>query len=391
MNNIALHTDMPRNLTMIPNEFLDHYMAGANGEFLKIYLYLLRWAGCAHAEITTNSMADFFNMTENDIKRALRFWEQEQLLRIGWSPDGSIHAICLCPVTAPYKDTEDRNETPAHRETVSYSLSDTVSPDFEVLSQESSEETITDTAKEISDYAVPSYSVTDLQRFMDNGEIKNLFLMFQELTGKPLNQNDMNTIVFFYDELGMSEDLIEHLFEYCISGGHRKLNYIQAVAISWTEAGIRTVADAKTYCAGFNKQNTAVMNAFGIKGRYLSDDELSYIRRWTQEYEFSQELIVEACRRTILTAHSASFQYANTILERWRNNEVHTLADVSRLDAAFETAKAARAKKTQENKSVKNTAGKKPASRFHNFNQRTYNYSDMEVEFVKKLHSGNHQ
>ena len=163
---------------------------------------------------------------------------------------------------------------------------------------------------------------------------------------------------FFYDELGMSEDPIEHLFEYCISGGHRKLNYIQAVAISWTEAGIRTVADAKTYCAGFNKQNTAVMNAFGIKGRYLSDDELSYIRRWTQEYDFSQELIVEACRRTILTAHSASFQYANTILERWRNNEVHTLADVSRLDAAFETAKAARAKKTQENKSVKNTTGK---------------------------------
>ena len=31
MNNIALHTDMPRNLTMIPNAFLDHYMAGANG------------------------------------------------------------------------------------------------------------------------------------------------------------------------------------------------------------------------------------------------------------------------------------------------------------------------------------------------------------------------
>ena len=107
MNNIALHTDMPRNLTMIPNAFLDHYMAGANGEFLKIYLYLLRWAGCAHAEITTNSMADFFNMTENDIKRALRFWEQEQLLRIGWAPDGSITAICLCPVTAPYREWQE--------------------------------------------------------------------------------------------------------------------------------------------------------------------------------------------------------------------------------------------------------------------------------------------
>ena len=120
MNNIALHTDMPRNLTMIPNAFLDHYMAGANGEFLKIYLYLLRWAGCAHAEITTNSMADFFNMTENDIKRALRFWEQEQLLRIGWAPDGSITAICLCPVTAPYRENASRREAPGYHEAAAY-------------------------------------------------------------------------------------------------------------------------------------------------------------------------------------------------------------------------------------------------------------------------------
>ena len=79
MKSIQLHTDMPRNITMIPNEFLDHYMSGANGEFLKIYLYLLRWAGFPEAEITTSSIADFFNMTENDVKRALRFWEQERL------------------------------------------------------------------------------------------------------------------------------------------------------------------------------------------------------------------------------------------------------------------------------------------------------------------------
>ncbi|WP_418474497.1 DnaD domain protein [Frisingicoccus sp.] len=391
MNNIALHTDMPRNLTMIPNAFLDHYMAGANGEFLKIYLYLLRWAGCAHAEITTNSMADFFNMTENDIKRALRFWEQEQLLRIGWAPDGSITAICLCPVTAPYRENASRREAPGYHEAAAYQETAPAPAEFDAPETVFAEEPEAAPAPESQDHPVPAYSVTDLQHFMDNDEVKNLFLMFQELTGKPLNQNDMNTIVFFYDELGMSGDLIEHLFEYCISGGHRKLSYMQAVAIGWTESGIRTVADAKTYCAAFNKQNTAVMNAFGIKGRYLSDNELSYIRRWTQEYRLSQELIVEACRRTILTAHSASFQYADSILERWKNNQVRTLDDVTRLDAAFEKSRAARTKKAQENKSAKNTSGKKPASRFHNFNQRTYDYSDMEVEFVKKLHSGSHQ
>ena len=201
----------------------------------------------------------------------------------------------------------------------------------------------------------------------------------------------MNTILFFHNELGMSQDLIEHLFEYCISNGHRKMNYIQAVAIGWTEAGISTVEEAKAYCASFNQLNASVMNAFGIKGRYLTEDELIFIRRWNQEYHFSQELISEACRRTILTAHSASFQYAEKILKGWRDNQVTTLEDVRRLDDAFDKAKAARNRQTQESNMPKTASSKKPASRFHNFNQRSYDYSNMEVEFVKKLHSGSPQ
>ena len=133
------------------------------------------------------------------------------------------------------------------------------------------------------------------------------------------------------------------------------------------------------------------MNSFGIKGRYLTEDELCYIRRWNQEYHFSQELIAEACKRTILTAHTASFQYADKILKGWRDNQAETLDDVKRLDDAFDKSKASRNQQAQENRPAKAPVGKKPASRFHNFNQRTYDYSDMEVEFVRKLQSGHPQ
>lgn len=368
MKSIQLHTDMPRNITMIPNEFLDHYMSGANGEFLKIYLYLIRWAGCLEASITTTSIADFFNMTENDVKRALRFWEQEGLLRVAWDEEGNITAICLRPVTAPYH----------HETTAAPARPAAPSPSPSMI-------------QETNGYRIPAYSVDDLQIFMEEQNGDQLFFIIQQYTGKPLNQSDMNTILFFHNELGMSQDLIEHLFEYCISNGHRKMNYIQAVAIGWTEAGITTVEEAKTYCASFNQLNTSVMNAFGIKGRFLTEDELIFIRRWNQEYHFSQELISEACRRTILTAHSASFQYAEKILKGWRDHQVTTLEDVRRLDDAFDKAKAARNHQAQERKIPKTSAAKKPASRFHNFNQRSYDYSNMEVEFVKKLHSDNQQ
>ncbi len=390
MKSIQLHTDMPRNITMIPNEFLDHYMSGANGEFLKIYLYLLRWAGFPDAEITATSIADFFNMTENDVKRALRFWEQEGLLGIAWDGDGNITDICLRPVTAPYA-AEPSAPISYIRESAPSSMKAAYAAEPAAPAPVSlaNAKVPAAAARGTAGYEVPAYSVDELQSFMENESGDQLFFIIQQYTGKPLNQKDMNTILFFHNELGMSQDLIEHLFEYCISNGHRKMNYIQAVAIGWTEAGIHTVDEAKAYCASFNQLNTAVMNAFGIKNRYLSEDELCFIRRWNQEYHFSQELIAEACKRTILTARSASFQYADKILKGWRDKQVGSLKDVRLLDEAFDKARTSKSQTSAEKQPARTPSGRKSAARFHNFNQRSYDYSNMEVELVRKLQSGN--
>lgn len=389
MKSIQLHTDMPRNITMIPNEFLDHYMSGANGEFLKIYLYLLRWAGFPDAEITATSIADFFNMTENDVKRALRFWEQEGLLGIAWDGDGNITDICLRPVTAPYAAEPAAPISYIRESAPSIKASYAAEPAAAAPVSLANAKVPAAAARGTADYEVPAYSVDELQSFMENESGDQLFFIIQQYTGKPLNQKDMNTILFFHNELGMSQDLIEHLFEYCISNGHRKMNYIQAVAIGWTEAGIHTVDEAKAYCASFNQLNTAVMNAFGIKNRYLSEDELCFIRRWNQEYHFSQELIAEACKRTILTAHSASFQYADKILKGWRDKQVGSLKDVRLLDDAFDKARTSKSQTSAEKQPARTPSGRKSAARFHNFNQRSYDYSNMEVELVRKLQSGN--
>ena len=40
---ITLSASYSDDATIIPNAFFDHYLPRANGEFLKIYLYLLRW------------------------------------------------------------------------------------------------------------------------------------------------------------------------------------------------------------------------------------------------------------------------------------------------------------------------------------------------------------
>lgn len=39
---IRLYREGDRGYTSVSNDFIDHYMPSANGEFVKLYLYLLR-------------------------------------------------------------------------------------------------------------------------------------------------------------------------------------------------------------------------------------------------------------------------------------------------------------------------------------------------------------
>ena len=60
-------------VTVVSNEFIDNYMARANGEYVKVYLYILRNGGRADS---VADIADALNHTEADVRRALVYWEQ---------------------------------------------------------------------------------------------------------------------------------------------------------------------------------------------------------------------------------------------------------------------------------------------------------------------------
>ena len=53
--------------TLVANEFIDTYMASANGEYIKEYLFVLRHAGEA---VTVSLIADAINHTESDVTSA---------------------------------------------------------------------------------------------------------------------------------------------------------------------------------------------------------------------------------------------------------------------------------------------------------------------------------
>ena len=79
---ITLQNSRNAEVTVLTNNFIDNYMPGANGEFVKVYIYLLRLLSDTSVPFSLEQMADHFFCTERDIIRALKYWEKEKLLTL---------------------------------------------------------------------------------------------------------------------------------------------------------------------------------------------------------------------------------------------------------------------------------------------------------------------
>lgn len=349
--------------TSVPNIFIDHYMTSANGEFVKIYLYLLRCMNQSKETLTISALADIFEHTEKDVLRALTYWEKMQLLHLTYDASGTVSHIALCfPENA---DTNSRSDIPA-----AATLQETTPEPQNALTAKTAD---TIPAKE-------QYTLEQLESFQDNETVQEILFITENYLGRTLNSTDIRTILYWYDGLHFSTDLIEYLIETCISNGHTSLRYMEKIALSWAEAGITSVTEARQERELHHQDVYAVMKAFGINGRSLISSEIQTIQKWTGQYAMSLDIIQEACRRTIQATGKSSFEYADTILTNWYKNQVHSKNDIIKLDAAHQKSRSAAKNPDTTQHSASN-------NRFNNFPQRSYNYDQLEKQLLKTSHS----
>ena len=72
MTHFQLHGPAGGGHTLVSDLFLDEYMPSANGEYVKVYLYLLRCLKSDVQDLSISLIADKFEHTENDVRRALK-------------------------------------------------------------------------------------------------------------------------------------------------------------------------------------------------------------------------------------------------------------------------------------------------------------------------------
>ena len=67
MSALILRNHSHNNITIVENDFIDHYMVSANGEYVKVYLLLLRYQNIPEQLPDIPQMADLLENTEGDI------------------------------------------------------------------------------------------------------------------------------------------------------------------------------------------------------------------------------------------------------------------------------------------------------------------------------------
>ena len=389
MNTIHLRALSSSQVTVFSNIFIDQYMPGAGGEFVKVYIYLLRLLADPSASVCLPLLADRLNCTEGDISRALKYWSNEGLLILETDPSGELTGITL---TEPSPDTQMELtatvSVPQSALAATAPISQTVSaatvsvPQSALaaaapISQTVSAATVStpqpDTAPSRSASALTPARIKELK---ENEDVAQLIYICEQYLGKTLTPTDTRKILFFYDELKMSVDLIDFLIQYCVGRGHKSMRYIETVAMAWSKEGITTVEMAKDSTSRYGRDYFTILKAMGIANRNPVDSEIVMMDTWLKDYGFSMDMIQEACSRTIMQTGQPSFQYAHKILTGWFKKGALTPEAVHALDVQHQ-------KRSQDNSRGRSQTPKSP-NRFNNFQQRNYDFKELEKQLLER-------
>ena len=264
----------------VPKDFIEHIMPSSNASYVMVYIYVLMLATTGKT-LGTAEIAKKLGLIESDVINAIKYWNEKGIM------SGTGDTVII-------KHSAD-----------------------EEISPETNRKTIDDISEIIN----------------GNKTLSDLCAIAQELVGKTLGNNDIETLYWFYDELGFSPEVISMLLEYCVSLGKRNMKYIEKVALTWHENNISTMDEAQAYITNASARSdyiSMLRKLFGINERNLSKTERLYLESWRDELKMSTDMVGLAYDYCVLAVGKLSFPYMNTILKRWADQGIHTIPEAEK-------------------------------------------------------------
>ena len=273
----------------VPSVFVDRYMAQSDGDAVKVYLYLLCYLN--NSDLTLDSVASALGITPNQVTKAISYWHDRKV--VSFSEDSLCCNIEFLPLLS--------YEVPS------------------IIIKEETEPLKDEEFKKIELPEQPKYFVKDINAALDgNKDVKDMFLIAEQLLCKTLNHNELKIMYSFHDWLKLPTEVIVMLLEYCTSIKKLDLRYIEKVAITWAENGIDNFEKANIYIKGQAKlarMERKIKKIMQISGREFTELETGFVRSWIEDMKANEASIKQAYEITVMNTGKTNFKYMDAVLK----------------------------------------------------------------------------
>ena len=301
--------------TEIPDVFFTEYLSSANGDYIKVYLYIL-FLSKYDKDIKINDLSKKLALPLKTIQEAFKYWEEAGVL------------------------------IKKHTGYILVNLQE-----VELLKLYSPK--LTSSPEDIKKNAKNQYRAKAIEN------INNQF--FQGI----MSPSWYSYIDMWFKKYNFDEQVMLALFNYCFDHSALHRNYIQVVADSWYKNNIRSFSDLDKYYEKQEKISSvkkSIIKKLGLN-RNLTVYEDAYVEKWTIDYGYSLDIIEIALKKTT-SKSNISFEYLNKIISDWHDRNLKTATEIQEYIQM--------SKQKQEN--IKDM--KKQVSNYNNSNQRTYDNFD---------------
>lgn len=321
----------PLTFTPVNNIFIEKYMPSARGEFIKVYLLLLKHNVSGEPGVSSSILASSLTLLESDIINALNYWQDEGVLK--------LHKI-------------DKFGN------------------FEIEFIELTDEMKTTT------------NSVDIVEALSSSVVKGMLDDISSLVGRPLSPTEINKIVSWNQDCKFPSELVYLMFEYCISQGKTDFRYIDRVAINWFNEGINTIEKAQSVITKTEDKWTKfrhILKYLGIKSDEIMKPQEELLDKWVTTFNFPIEVIEKAATICFQRLNRADFKYIDGILSSWNKDNLKTLDAIAKKEAAFKNSSAA------SNNDGNYTSNNSKRIKNNNYNSTNHNTSQDYDSLEKDL------
>lgn len=293
-------------------------MPKARGEYVKVYLLGLKYCVSGEPGVNSSIMASTLHLLETDVINAWNYWNDENVVKF-------------------------------------ISMDDKGNFSIEFL--------------ELKEFSSPAAADNiDLLKELENNSTKDMLKEIENLFARPLSSKEIHMYLSWQKDFSFSPEIILLLVQYCASKGKRDSRYVEKIAFAWHDANISNIDDAQIFIKKREDKwikIKKILTYLGIKDGEIMKPQEDMLVKWINSYNFSIDIIYKACDICFERLNKADFKYIDAILSNWSKQGLNTIEEIDKKDRKPSTYK-------------KQTTQKKAPSTFNDYEQRNYNFDELE-------------